>query len=155
MCKIAVLGVGNILRSDDGVGVEAANRLAKIAWPDNVTIYDAGTAIMNMLDVFINQDILIVIDALEGGHEPGTIYRLTPEQLGEWRREGFSLHDVQVLDMLNVAALINYHPTVIIYGIEPYVLKLNLGLSEQMQASLPVLLTYVRQELSDLIEKSS
>jgi hydrogenase maturation protease len=154
MRKIAVLGIGNILMTDDGIGVEVANRLADMSWPENVTIYDAGTAIMNMLDVFVNNDILIVIDALEGGHEPGSIYRLTPEQLGEWRTESLSLHDVQVLDILNMAALFNRHPEVIIYGIEPSVLALNLGLSEKMQAQLPVLLELVRQELTGLVENS-
>lgn len=154
MQKIAVLGIGNILMTDDGVGVEAANRLAEMSWPVSVEIYDAGTAVMNMLDAFVKNDIIIVIDALQGGHEPGSIYRLTPQQLGERQLETLSIHDVQVLDVANMAELFGHKPEVIIFGIEPYIVDLHLGLSDLMQARLPVLVEHVRQELTDLIDNN-
>jgi hydrogenase maturation protease len=154
MQNIAVLGIGNILLKDDGVGVEVANRLAEMPWPDNVSIIDAGTAIMSLLDVFIKNEKIIVVDCLKGGHEPGTIYRLNPEQLGAWQKESLSLHDVQVLDMMKMAALFNSHPDVVIFGIEPHTLELNLGLSETMQERFHVLVEHVRQELVNTIENT-
>lgn len=150
MQRIAVLGIGNILMMDDGVGVEVASKLADLQWPENVKIYDAGTAIMNMLDVFLDNDKLIIVDALTGGYEPGSIYRLTPEQLSEWQTDLLSLHDVQVIDMFKLAALFNRQPEVIIYGIEPYIIDFNLGLSAMMEERLPLLMKHIRQELAAL-----
>lgn len=153
MAKIAVLGIGNILMKDDGAGVEVVNRLEKMSWPENVSFIDGGTAILSLLDVFINHQKIIVVDTLKGGHEAGTIYRLTPEQLGTWKIEKMSLHDVQVLDVLRMAALFNSHPEVIIYGIEPYTIELDLCLSAQMLDRLPVLLDEVKNELEGLLSQ--
>jgi hydrogenase maturation protease len=154
MHKIAVLGIGNILMTDDGVGVEAAKQLMEMPWPDTVEIYDVGTAIMNMLDVFVKSDSIIIIDALQGGHEPGSIYKLTPEQLGEWQPETLSLHDVQVLDIAKMAELFGRKPEIVIFGIEPHIVDLHLGLSEVMQARLPALVDHVRQEIANRVEKT-
>lgn len=151
MAKIAVIGIGNVLMADDGVGVEAVNRLADMSWPENVTIFDAGTSIMQLLDVFKSNNIVIVIDALCGGHEPGAIYRLTAKELGYEQSVGMSLHDVQVLDILNIAAFFHKPPEVIIYGIEPYILTLNYGLSPAMQKQLPVLVEQVKQEIKQYV----
>lgn len=152
MKKIAVLGIGNILMQDDGVGVEVATRLMVEEWPSNVEFIDAGTAILSLLGVFTDCDTIIVVDALRGGHGPGTIYRLTPEQLAGLQKDALSLHDIHVLDMIKMAALFNRQPQVIIYGIEPFRLAMELGITKQMQERLPVLLDYVRQELVGLLK---
>jgi hydrogenase maturation protease len=133
MHNIAILGIGNILLADDGVGVEVVKRLGKLHWSANVEIIDGGTAILSLLDVFIKNNKIIVVDALKGGHEPGTIYRLTPQQLGAWQKESLSLHDVQVLDVMNMAVLCDSRPEVVFYGIEPFQVELGIGLSEQME----------------------
>jgi hydrogenase maturation protease len=151
MHNIAVLGIGNILLTDDGVGVEVVKRLMEAPWPGNVDIIDGGTAILSLLDVFIKNDKIIVVDALQGGHEPGTIYRLTPEQLGNWQKGYLSLHDVQVLDVMKMAALFDSYPEVILYGIEPFRVELSLGLSGEMEGRVPVLLDYVCRELEEML----
>ena len=152
MPNIAVLGIGNILLKDDGVGVEAANQLAAMPWPEKVSVIDAGTAILSLLDVFLKNDRIVVIDALTGGQPPGTIYRLTPEELGVWRTGQLSLHDVQVLDIVKMAALFDRHPEVIIYGIEPFEVELELGLSGPMTGRLPELVKLVKLEVETLLD---
>ena len=66
-----------------------------------------------------------------------------------------SLHDVQVLDVWNMAIMLGAVPTMIIYGIEPYEVELGLGLSKQMAERLPVLLEHVQRELTDLVEANT
>jgi hydrogenase maturation protease len=151
MHNIAVLGIGNILLTDDGVGVEVVKRLVELSWPGNVDIIDAGTAILSLLDVFVKNDRIIVVDALKGGQEPGTIYRLTPEQLGAWQTASLSLHDVQVLDVLKMAGLLGSHPEMIFYGIEPFQVELGIGLSSNMEERVSVMLDYVRRELDNML----
>ena len=82
MYNIGVLGIGNILLKDDGIGVHIVNELLKESYPQNVDIIDGGTAILDLLDVFVKNNKIIVVDTLKGGHEPGTIYKVTPEEMG-------------------------------------------------------------------------
>lgn len=151
MKKIAVLGIGNILMQDDGVGVEVARRLMAEEWPANVEIIDAGTAILSLLGVFTDCDVIIGVDALRGGHGSGSIYRLTPGQLADLQKGALSLHDIHILDMIRMAALFNRHPEVVIYGIEPFSLNMELGVSLEMEDRLPVLYDHVRQELMSML----
>lgn len=147
--NIAVLGIGNVLRRDDGLGVAAAKQLAAMRWPEHIRIYDAGTALMSLWDVFAENQVIIVIDALKGGNEPGTVYRFSADELGGGRRETLSsLHDLQVEDMIRMAALFNKHPRVIFFGMEPAALDMEPGLSERIQEKLPLLVECIRKELT-------
>jgi len=145
--KIAVLGIGNILCKDDGLGVVVANTLAEQSWPDNVTVYDAGTAVMKLWDVFIDHELIIVIDALKGGGVPGTIYRLVPEDLAAGEGELLSLHDLKILDVMRLAGVLNRHPQVIIFGMEPAELSWEIGLSEPVRENLTALVECISREL--------
>jgi hydrogenase maturation protease len=147
MYKIGVLGIGNMLLKDDGIGVHIVNELLKESYPQNVDIVDGGTAILDLLDVFVKNDKIIVVDTLKGGHEPGTIYKVTPEEMGEHIKANSSLHDVQVLDMLKNAKLLGYNPEVIIIGIEPSEIEFHIGLSDILQNEFNNLLKVVRNEI--------
>ena len=146
--KIAVLGIGNILCKDDGLGVAAANILAEQSWPGNVTVYDAGTAVMKLWDVFMNHEMIIIIDALRGDGAPGTIYRLTPGDLAEGEGAILSLHDLGIVDVLRLAGVLNRRPRVIIFGMEPADLSWEIGLSEPVRENLAALVACIRRELS-------
>ena len=73
--NIVILGIGNILLSDEGVGVHVANELAKMDLPPDVTVVEGGTDGFRLLNIITEADRLIVIDAVRGGSEPGSIYR--------------------------------------------------------------------------------
>jgi hydrogenase maturation protease len=147
MYNIGVLGIGNMLLKDDGIGVHIVNELLKEDYPNNVDIVDGGTAILDLLDVFIKNDKVIVVDTLKGGHEPGTIYKISPEEMGSYIKANSSLHDVQVLDMLKNANLLGYNPEVIIIGIEPSEIEFYIGLSDILQNEFNNLLEIVRNEI--------
>ena len=152
MYNIGVLGIGNILLKDDGIGVHIVNELLKESYPQNVDIIDGGTAILDLLDVFVKNNKIIVVDTLKGGHEPGTIYKVTPEEMGEYIKANSSLHDVQVLDMLKNANLLGYCPEVIVIGIEPSEIEYNIGLSKVLQNEFKKLLNVVRDEIKLYLE---
>jgi hydrogenase maturation protease len=152
MYNIGVLGIGNILLKDDGIGVHIVNELLKESYPQNVDIIDGGTAILDLLDVFVKNNKIIVVDTLKGGHEPGTIYKVTPEEMGEYIKANSSLHDVQVLDMLKNANLLGYCPEVIVIGIEPSEIEYNIGLSKVLQNEFEKLLNVVRDEIKLYLE---
>lgn len=146
--KIAVIGIGNILLRDDGIGVYIVNELEKENLPDIVTLVDGGTAILDLYHYFIENDSIIVVDTLKGGHEPGTIYRITPEQLGGYLQNHASLHDVQVLDILRGVQLMGRNPEVIIIGIEPFEIFYDMELSPGIQAQIPKLMEIVKNEIA-------
>jgi hydrogenase maturation protease len=80
--KILVLGVGNILFTDEGVGVRAVETLLRdYSFSDNVTLMDGGTLGTRLMDPIMQCQRLIVIDAVLGGDEPGSVYRLTGDDL--------------------------------------------------------------------------
>jgi hydrogenase maturation protease len=127
--------------------------LAESPWPAGLVIYEAGIAVMNLWDVFIKNRLVIIIDALYGGQKPGTIYRLTPEEMDAQSKETRSLHDLGVMDIINMAAWSQHRPQVIIYGMEPGELTPEIGLSEHIRERLPALVECVRQELTSCVEK--
>lgn len=148
MKKTAVLGIGNILLRDDGVGVRVVEKLqAKGSLPKEVELVDGGTSTMDMLGFFLTNDYIIIVDSLAGGHPPGTIYRLTPEQLGTYANFDVSLHDVQILDLVKMAAMFGKTPEVTIIGIEPEEITESMDLSPTIEALLP--------QLMDLIEEAA
>ena len=152
MYNIGILGIGNILLKDDGIGVHIINELLKEDYPQNVDIVDGGTSILDLLDVFVKNDKIIVVDTLKGGHEPGTIYKVTPEEMGSYIKSNSSLHDVQVLDMLKNANLLGYNPKVIIIGVEPSEIEYDIGLSNVLKSEFTNLLNIVRQEIELSLE---
>ena len=137
--RILVLGVGNPLMRDDGVGPRVVEMLlAAHAFPEHVDVVDAGTMSFMILDMLRGIDRLIVIDAVDGTeHPPGTVVVLSPEEIAP-NQVKHSMHDVALVDVLQAAALIDRAPETIAIGvqiesIEEWVLEL----SEPVEAALP------------------
>ena len=78
---ILVLGIGNILLRDEGVGVRVIERMLKMRLPDNVELVDGGTAGADLLDVLAERKKVIVIDAVQADCEPGTVLKFTADDL--------------------------------------------------------------------------
>ena len=75
-CPMLVLGVGNILLRDEGIGVRVVEAMQKLDLPPEVELFDGATAGMDLLNVLADRRKVIVIDAIEGDYEPGTVLRL-------------------------------------------------------------------------------
>jgi hydrogenase maturation protease len=148
MESVAVIGIGNILRQDDGMGVHVVRQLEQEDLPSTTQVVDGGTSTLNLLGYFLDYPRIIIVDCLRGGFEPGTIYKLKPQDLTHHKEEHLSIHDVQILDVVKMANLMGAFPDVIIFGIEPEALAFDLEMSILMRKKIPEVIQYIKKELN-------
>jgi hydrogenase maturation protease len=118
--KILVLGVGNILLRDEGVGVRVVERLqAGYSFSPNVSLLDGGTLGIKLMDAISSSEVLIVVDAVLNGQSPGTFYRLTGEEVRKSVAFKYSLHQTDLLETLACCELVGNRPETVVLGIEP------------------------------------
>ena len=144
--KILVLGLGNLLLADEGVGVHVAQRLLDSEAIDDVVVLDVGNAVLDALPAIAAADKVIVVDAMKGGGVPGTVYRLSIEDCSSAGPIG-SVHG---FDMKSVLHLVGRKepPEVTVIGVEPEVIGWSTELSLAVAEALPDVMATVRQELS-------
>lgn len=148
MKKYAVIGIGNILRKDDGVGVHVIKELEKQLDNSFVELVDGGTSTLDMLGYFLDYDKVVVIDCLRAGYEPGTIYKIKPEEIKDYNKENLSIHDVQILDVVKIANMFGKHPQVMIFGVEPKEISFDLEISDTIKNKIPEVVNLVKLELN-------
>ena len=90
--RILVLGLGNILLSDEGVGVHLVRELEKENLPDNVVLMDGGTTGFELIRLFEGMSKVIIIDAMKADLEVGTVVRLSPADIESYQELPFSVH---------------------------------------------------------------
>lgn len=118
--KILVLGVGNILLSDEGLGVRAVERLRQqYTFPAYVTLMDGGTMGMCLMEPLMDCDLLIVLDAVLGGGAPGSLYRLSGDDLRKSLSFRDSTHQTDLVDTLICCELAGHRPEAVVLGMEP------------------------------------
>lgn len=147
MKDTAVIGIGNILLKDDGIGVHTVRELEKEGLPSTIELVDGGTSTLAMLSYFLECRKIIIVDALKAGYEPGTIYRIKPEDLVSYNKESLSIHDVQIFDVVKMAGMLGAAPDVVIFGIEPQEIRFELEMSDLMYGKIPDIIGLVKQEL--------
>ncbi len=144
-----ILGVGNILLSDEGVGVRVVERLnAEYQLPPGVQTLDGGTLGMDLLYYLEGVQNLLIVDAVETGAEPGTLLRLEGEEVPSFLSIKMSPHQIGVSDMLFAAKLKGIDPPhIVLWGVQPASLEIGLKLSLAVSAQMDTLLQNVVQEL--------
>ena len=146
---VLILGVGNILLSDEGLGVRAVKELQKVALPAGVELLDGGTLSTDLLDYIAGREKVVIIDAMRGGCPPGSVYRLCPDDIVGQPEHCFSLHQIGLLDTLASGQLLGLLPEeVIIFGVEPAKLGPGLELSPEVTQAMPELVRLVRAEVA-------
>jgi hydrogenase maturation protease len=148
--KVLVLGVGNLLLKDDGVGVHVINALRNTPFPENVQLIDAGTVSHQLISLFHEIDYLILVDAVNANDVPGSIYRFTPDDINFHTGAGYklSLHEMNLIDILQMAELTGAKPETVIIGVQPKdVSSWSLELSEEVKAVVPKVMDLVVEEL--------
>jgi hydrogenase maturation protease len=147
--KVTVLGIGNLLLKDEGIGVHLVQKLAGVVDDANVNIIDAGTFPDFLSLVDGNLDKLIIIDAVKAGDKPGTIYRFNSDDIDADATLPVSAHNVGVLDSLRTMALFNKQPkSTVIIGIEPGTIDFGLDLSPEIEDKLPEMMKLVLKEIA-------
>jgi hydrogenase maturation protease len=148
--RILVLGIGNILNTDEGVGVEAINRLRAVYGeePDGFELLDGGTLGLNLLPLVDDASHLLVIDAVDAGAPPGTIVELENEAIPMFNGSKLSEHQLTFSEVLGLAMLRKTLPQdLVLLGVQPDDLKLHIGLSAVVDAAMPQLLERVAARL--------
>jgi hydrogenase maturation protease len=147
--KTLILGVGNLLSSDEGVGIHVIQRLqAEYQFPEEVQLLDGGTLGMDLLFYLENVRNLLIIDAVETGQPPGTLMRLAGEEVPAYFSLKMSPHQVGVPDMLFAAKLRDMYPEeVVLWGVQPATLDIGLELSPPVAAQVEPLVEKVVEEL--------
>ncbi len=155
--SVAVVGVGNPLMGDDGVGIAVIQELAKESLPGGVELFDAGTTLLDLLPEVAHCRRIILVDCCRAGGEPGTLHRM-PMQPDDWRTAppGASLHELNVVHALQLHRIGGGQLNeVILIGIEPESVALREGLSPAVRKRLPAILAAVRQECEIPAERTA
>jgi hydrogenase maturation protease len=120
MKNIKVLGIGNALVGDDGFGPRVLEELQKREIPPNVELIDAGVGGIAILSWIEDADKIVIIDSVQTNNEPvGTIYRFTDKEMPPSDMFMLSLHDLNLVDTINIGRVVQKMPEeIIIYGVE-------------------------------------
>ena len=148
---VLVLGLGNPLRGDDGVGCRLIEELARRELPPGVQVLDGGTAGLRLLDLLEGWERVIVVDAAEMGRRPGEFLRFTPADVRlASMPDRCSLHHAGLSEVLALAdALGEPLPDIVIFGVQPAQVGWGEGLSAAVEAALPALAKAVLEVIGE------
>ncbi len=136
--RILVIGIGNSLLMDEGIGVHIINELEQCELPQNVEIYDGGTGGFKLIDLTHGANKVIFIDAVEIGKEPGTVTTFKSEDVrSKYPKKKYSLHDTDILEVIKMIQLLDNPPEIEIVGIQPKTVNYGILLTEELEISVP------------------
>ena len=140
-----ILGMGNLLLGDEGVGVHAARALLEDGCPPGTEILEIGTAILEALPALETAERIIIIDAMKGREEAGTVYRIALDNCSG----NPCIASMHGFDIFRVLALTQRSsvPEVVVFGVEPDHIGWSMELSPSVTKSLPALLEAVKNEI--------
>jgi len=150
--KIIILGIGNILLKDEGVGVKVIERLKRdYKFPSNIELIDGGTAGFGLIDLLEGAEHLIIVDAVQGNDEPGSIYRFKFEDMPSSISKKFSPHQIGILETLTLKKMLGKIPDTTIIAIQPKDCS-NWGteLTPEIENKIPDMINLVIEEVKSL-----
>ena len=147
---VLILGIGNVLLGDEGVGVHAVRLLEQKPWPPHVHLLDGGTGGFHLLELFQTYDPIVMIDATMDGRPPGTITRLTPRFASDFPRS-LSAHDIGLRDLVESAQLLAGLPSMHLLTVSIDTMQeMSMELGPAVAAAIPRLEGEVRKVLAGL-----
>ena len=153
---IVVLGVGNLLLSDEGIGVHVANRLLEMDLPAAVKVIEGGTDGFRLMNVVTGADRVIVIDAVKGGGEPGSIYRFDIEDApSSPETYKTSVHQIGILEVFHFSEFLGKPPEATIIGVEPKSMEMSMELSPEIEAKVPRVIQLVLEEVNKYLAEDT
>lgn len=149
---LLILGLGNVLCADDGLGIAAVERLREeYDIPDGVQVLDGGTLGMSLLSWLSDARDVILVDAIRDDGPPGTLVHLTGDEVAPAVRERLSVHQVGVTDLLDGLRLLGDWPEHLsLIGLVPESFDMHFGLSAQVADRLDDLVAAVVREAAEL-----
>lgn len=143
--QTVIMGLGNELLGDEGVGVHAVRQLKQYHLQEDVELVEVGTAILDSLYFFEHADRILIIDAMKDTSPPGSVYKISLNQCAG----NHMICSMHGFDIFRVMALVERSspPEVLVYGVEPELLEWSMELSDRVAKSIPYLLDAVIDEL--------
>jgi hydrogenase maturation protease len=149
MSACLVIGIGNILMGDDGVGIHAI-RYLEGKLPEDVTLIEGGVYGLDLLTYMEGPDKVIFIDGIDAGDEPGAVFRFSPWQVGKSQDvPPVSQHDLGLYELIGAAQLLDQCPEdIIVIAVQVKSMEVGMELSPQVEDALPYVYRLVMEELS-------
>lgn len=142
---ILILGVGNKLLKDEGVGVHFIEALEKEQLPPDVEVEDGGARGIDLLTLIRGRKLVVIVDSARMGEVPGTVRTFEPEEIIRKHTKGFSVHGASLADTLKLGEHLGVLPEVVIVGVEPETVEIDIGLSDTVAKAMG--------EIQELVEK--
>lgn len=155
MSQITILGFGNPLLKDDGIGLHVVRELQKGGLPPGVDAVEAGGSFYQYWDAFAQSKYIIAVDALMGGGPPGTVYLLGPGEIAREKEAGLFRHEDDFLSALDMMPYFGIRPEVSIVGVEPKEIAYSLELSPEISEKMPAIIKIIREQYTLLLQKSN
>lgn len=151
MARRLVLGIGNVLMGDEGVGVHAIEYLQRESWPADVELVDGGTGGFHLLGYLSAKEPLVMIDATFDGKPVGTVTTLRPKYARDFPR-ALSAHDIGLRDLVEAAQLTGALPDVHLITVSIGIIRpMEMVLSPMVEAALPAVALAVRAALAEQV----
>ncbi len=147
--KVTLIGLGNILLRDEGVGVHALKALEeRYEISPEIEVVDGGTCGLDLLPYIEDRDAVLFVDAVNFHREPGHVGILEDQEIPSFFAPKDSLHHLGLMDVLATAQLLDIMPRqVCLIGIQPQIIEPGLELGELMQERMELLLTHISTRL--------
>jgi len=151
---ILVVGVGNSIQKDDGVGIHAINALAGRSLPEDVDLLDGGTMGIELLPWLERRETIIFIDAVDASMTPGTIFRFEPQQIDYDITPKMSIHQIGLIDALAMSTLNGVSPRrVVILGVQPAVVDWGEDLTDAVKPAVEKVVNRVLNEIETSVRE--
>lgn len=148
--KRLVIGCGNLLLSDEGLGIHLIEYLKQQTLPEDIELIDGGTAGFELIDFIRSAEKVVIVDAVKAGGRPGQIYRFGPEDFETDNRPQTSVHGISLKDVFASAEKLGNLPVIKIIGAEPAEIKEGTELSAEIKQILPKLAEVVIAEIREM-----
>lgn len=148
--KVVVLGVGNLLLGDEGVGVHLIQKLREMQLGEGIELVDGGTSLLDFIPQAEDVSKLIIVDAVKLGGKPGTTYKIcVDDSLLKGAKGITSLHQLGVVETLAIAQKMGKLPHTVIIGIEPKEISYGLELSPEIVREMGKMVNLILDEVRD------
>jgi len=149
--KILVLGIGNILLRDEGIGVRVIEHLKQMPLPHDVDFIDGGSVGSDLIKVLADRKVVIIIDAVDRNAPPGIIFRTTPENWRPALQNSLSLLELEIAQTPAMVGTLGHPPQRVIYlGIVPEIIQPGLTLSPTLESLVPAIAEHALEEIASV-----
>ena len=154
--KIVVIGIGNLLLMDEGIGVHTINELETHDLPKSIEIYDGGTGGFKLIDLMHGAARVIFIDAVETGKAPGSVTIFSAEEVHSlYNKKKYSLHDTDLMEIIKMAEMLGNPPMIEIVGIQPKIINYGTTLSNELAGSMSNIMNTVLRRIEEVCSTPS